>query len=469
MSAPNASDSTYHARHSGRSLRRAERIAENIDEAGSVLDVGCNNGITSRYLLDQGKAQRATGIELLRDTVDADLCDDNRFSLIEGNIVDIELPQHYDVIVYGAVHHHILNFNGLSTAVRTLQKLADHCNDRIFFETGQIGEGGRWGWQRATRRLFRTDEEHFCYLLKCIEHQVRGFSVIGKFWIHGIRRSYLRIDLKPRAERELAHLPLPVAPISDDAEGPMFRSFGSRGQQLSTSLGEEQSPTAFWITKAADDTRLFVKQHRHQPAAAEVEWTIANAVPGGWAVKPNATTVLPASLAFPYLGQARRLSDLAGAPRSERLAVARQLREIFTKSKSIRPALPPRVMLSAVADTDVSQLCDLNPTNVLIEGGDDSITVRIIDFEQQGTHYRYRNRMHLAAMLNTLGCNRMAAFGHWLLGASGGFVWLLRAQILPFDARTRMRQPSLASLAVAEFRSRSGRLLGAILSAFGLE
>lgn len=469
MSAPNASDSTYHARHSGRSLRRAERIAANIEKPGSVLDVGCNNGITSRYLLDQGKAKRATGIELLRDTVDADLCDDDRFSLIEGNIVDIDLPQHYDVIVYGAVHHHILNFNGLSTAVQTLQKLAGHCNDRLFFETGQIGEGGRWGWQRATRHLFRTDEEHFCYLLKCIEHQVRDFSVIGKFWIHGIRRSYLRIDLKPRAERELAPLPIPITPLTDDDEGPMFRSFGSHGQKLSKSAGAAESPTAFWITNAADDTRLFVKQYLHQPAAAEIEWTIAEAVPGRWAVKPVATTALPGSLVFPYLGEARRLSDLAGAPRPERLSVVRQLRQIFAESTSIRPSLPPRTMLRASAGADVSQLCDLNPNNVLIETRGDSVVVRIIDFEQQGTHYRYRNRMHLASMLNTLRCNRLAALGHWLCGMTGGIAWLMRAQLLPIEARIKLRQPSLASVVVAEFRSRSGRLVSAILSVIGLD
>ncbi|MBT8099148.1 MAG: hypothetical protein KJO82_05330, partial [Gammaproteobacteria bacterium] len=365
--------------------------------------------------------------------------------------------------------HHILNFNGLSRAIETLQKLADHCNDRIFFETGQIGEGGRWGWQRATRRYFRTDEEHFCYLLQSIEHQIEDFSVIGKFWIHGVRRSYLRIDLKPREKRRLESLAAPLVDISEDAEGPMFRSFGSRNQQLTKSDGSQESPTAFWITNAADGQQLFVKQHRHHPAKAGVEFTIANAIDHNWAVKPVATTALPATLAFPYLARTRRISDFRNASASERQSIANQLRRIFSEATSTRPVLPDRPLLQADSHVDLTQLCDLNPNNVLIEGSGESIRVRIIDFEQQGTHYRYRNRMHLGAMLNSLRCNRLAASGYFLLGAATGMQHLLAAQFLSFANRVRKRQPSFASLVVAEFRTVSGRISGKILSLFGLD
>ena len=121
-----ASDSTYHSRHARRTIGRARRIGQCIDTPGSLLDVGCNNGITSEYLLDAGKARHVTGIELHATTVEESLRSRPDFSLIEGNVVDIELEQNYDHIVYGAVHHHILNLHGLGAAIATLQKLAAH-------------------------------------------------------------------------------------------------------------------------------------------------------------------------------------------------------------------------------------------------------------------------------------------------------------------------------------------------------
>lgn len=467
MNAPSASDSTYHARHARRSLRRAERIAENIDDGSSVLDVGCNNGITSRYLLDLGKAYHATGIELHAETVDAKLRADERFTFIEGDIAKLGLPARYDVCVYGAVHHHILNFHGLSTAVATFQKLAEHCNQRIFFETGQLGEGGRWDWQRAIRRYFHTDEEHICYLLKSIEHQIIDFSTIGRFWIHGIRRSYLRIDLKPAKFRQAILVPAPVVDLDESADGPMFRSFGSRRQQLTRDGESVDSPTAFWISSALDGTQKFIKQYRHHPAAAEIEWAIGMSATGDWPVKPEATTILSGSLVFPYLADARRFSDLASAPKAERRAVADQLLRIFSDAGRIHPVLPARPIMRARNTAALSQLCDLNPNNVLIDGDGNSVRVRIVDFEQQGTRYLYRNRMHLASMLVSLRCHRGTALLNWLIGAMTGVWWLFEAQLMPFDARVKARQPSLFSVVVAAVRSRTGQLLRAVLAAIG--
>jgi len=229
-----------------------------------VLDVGCNNGITSQYLLERGIASRVTGVELLATTVDESLQQDSRFSLIEGNVAELEIKQTYDVCIYGAVHHHILNFHGLSAAVATLQMLAAQSDRHLFFETGQISEGGRWDWQRAMRRYFRTDEEHFFYLLRSIEHLIDDFAIIGKFWIHGARRSYLRIDLKPRAERTAPGVPASTVTLPEDIDGPFVRSFGSKNQRLSRTddLENSDSPTVFSVTTDADGSKQFVKGHR---------------------------------------------------------------------------------------------------------------------------------------------------------------------------------------------------------------
>lgn len=465
----NASDASYHTRHTGRSLRRAERIAANIGSPGHVLDVGCNNGITSRFLLDSGKATRATGIELHSSTVDADVLADDRFTLIEGNIVDLELPARYDICVYGAVHHHILNFNGLSAAVATLQKLAQNCERQIFIETGQVGEGGRWDWQHAIRRYFRTDEEHLCYLLQTIEQHVCDVSLIGKFWIHGIRRSYIRVDLRPRDERAAAVVPGPVIPCGGDVEGPLYRNFGSRTPALSAAAGGSDSPTAFWISGRDDGDRFFFKQHRHRPMAAEVEWRIAGAVTPEWAVKPVGAGPMPATLAFPYLASARPLADFADAPGADRQDLAQQMLAIFTDAGRIRVPAIVRPLLGTDGARPLDELCDLNRNNFLVEYRAAKPRVRVIDFEQHGTHYRYRNRMHLAAMLFVLRRHRVRAAWFWLSGAALGVLWLCRAQCWPVEKRLRRHQPSLASLLVAETRSLSGRMLRGLLSLVGLK
>ena len=109
-----ASDSTYHSRHSKRTLARAERIASHIAAPGRLLDVGCNNGITSAYMLDAGKAREVTGIELHAETVERALREHEAFTLLEGNVVELDLGGQYDHVIYGAVHHHILNLFGLS-------------------------------------------------------------------------------------------------------------------------------------------------------------------------------------------------------------------------------------------------------------------------------------------------------------------------------------------------------------------
>ncbi|OQX30433.1 MAG: hypothetical protein B0D96_05905 [Candidatus Sedimenticola endophacoides] len=120
-------DSLYHRRHSKRSLRRAERIAEYIQPGDEILDVGCNQGVISDCILRDSKPSSVTGVELSRATVSKVLFDNPEFDFIEGNICDIRLEKQFDVIVYGAVHHHILRERGLSEAVRVWRSLAGRC------------------------------------------------------------------------------------------------------------------------------------------------------------------------------------------------------------------------------------------------------------------------------------------------------------------------------------------------------
>ena len=462
--ATTASDSTYHARHSERSLRRARRIGDNIETQSTVIDVGCNKGITSQYLLKTGKASHVTGVELHAETVDAALREDARFELIEGNVAELELDREYDVCVYGAVHHHILNFYGLTAAIETLQKLATHTNRTLFFETGQIAEGGRWGWQRAMRRYFRTDEEHFFYLLRSIEHLVEDFSVIGKFWIHAARRSYLRIDLKKPDERGDGRVAAFVREPGARTEGPLGRSFGSRNQCLSPAADASDSPTWFW---SAGDS-LFIKQYRHHPVAAQAEYDIGRSIDADWAVTATGTTDEPGSLVFPLIEHDGNALDAGRLPASTRKRLAGELLDIVRDAGAVQPGLPSGVLLPAADSASLIDICDLNPNNVLLQPSGDSVRLKVVDFEQQGVHYSYRNRLHVSKVLRVLKQRRLRAATEWLMGVGTGLLQLLRYQLRPQDARIRDRQPSAASVIVAESRSVSGRLLHRLLSAFGV-
>ncbi len=433
-----------------------------------VLDVGCNNGITSQYLLDTGKAARVTGVELHASTVDKSLLDADGFDLLEGNIVDLELTDRYDCIIYGAVHHHILNFHGLTTAVNTLKKLVAQCDGSLFFETGQVGEGGRWRWQRAARQYFRTDEEHFFYLLRSIEPYMEGFEVIGKFWIHGIRRSYLRIDIAQRARRsDFSQFDKTYAWPSEKT-GPFVRTFGSRKQSLlpEAESGTDDSPCCFWTSEEAGGQ--FIKMHRHHPVAAAQEACIGDQLDVDWAVKPLGITEEPLALVFPLIRNAVSVSEFSSAPESVRRSVAMQVLEIFADAKRDRIEIPHLQLLPGDRNLRIIDVCDLHANNLLVapEGGSD--VVRVVDFEQQGTHYAYRNRIHLAGILWTLKQHRITAVSSYLTGLAVGVWWLIRYQTVPFADRVSARQPNLTSVLVAEVRSKAGRVLGILLGAIGL-
>ncbi len=461
-----ASDSTYHSRHSRRTLARAARIAEHIEQPGSLLDVGCNNGITSRYLLERGKATQVTGIELKATTVEPDLIERDDFQLMEGNVVELQLPQNYDHIVYGAVHHHILNLFGLSPAIRTLQKLVSHCNKHLFFETGQLGEGGRWEWQAPMRRDFRTDEEHFFYLLRSIEHLISGFEVIGSFWIHGIRRHYLRIDVKQddagAADGERISWP-------QDAKGPYARSRGQRDQAIYATEDPAQtdSPAHFWIVDSGDSP-LFIKKHAHIPIAAEAEWSLARQVQETWVVAPVARVEGNDTLAFPYLRDAAPIEAFQSAPSSTRRLIAAQVVEVFRDATEVEVSFPSNVLLSSRSTARLTDVVDINPNNLLIieEGGD--YLVRVVDFEIHGLHTAPRNRIHLARILWLLQERRGLAIRQFILGWTGIIRQLVRYQFTPFAQRVVDRQPSLGSVLVSDFRTIAGKVLRAVLRPFGL-
>ena len=460
-----ASDSTYHSRHSKRTLARAERIASHITAPGRLLDVGCNNGITSAYMLDAGKAREVTGIELHAETVEAPLREHEAFTLLEGNVVDLELGGRFDHVIYGAVHHHILNLFGMSAAIRTLQKLAVHCDRHLFFETGQLGEGGRWGWHAPMRRLFRTDEEHFFYLVRSIEHLITGFEVIGTFWLHGIRRQYIRGDMREGQDEVRRDL----EPWPERADGPWVRTIGSRDQQLQCvdDSTMSESPTNFWIAKSAEPP-LFIKKHVHLPIAADAEWAIGSQVDRDWAVQPLVRLEPDGAVAYPYIDDASSVIDLRAAPEAERRRLAATVMGIYRDACELEVDPPSGLLLPGSGMARLVDIIDLNANNFLVTRTAGQDIVQVVDFEMQSTRYASRNRIHIGKLLMALRQRRLKATILLLLGYAGVAYNLVVFQFSPFARRVAMRQPSLASLLVADVRTWAGRALGKVLRLVGI-
>ena len=463
-----ASDASYHRRHARRTYRRAQCIAANIAGPVSVLDVGCNIGLTSEYLLNCGVARKVTGLELLADTVADKLKRDPRFTLIEGDVVSTPLEQSYDVVIYGAVHHHVLAHHGLSVAVASLQKLAACTNRTLFFETGHLSEGGRWYWQPTLRRYFSTDEDHIHYLLSSIEHAIEDFKVVGQFLIHGIRRPYLRIDLKPRENRRPD--PVAAASINAVAEQPaMGRTFGLPVQQLALSTAPEcrDSPTRFAAAQSSSGQKLFLKRHLHRPNVAAREAAIGLQTTRRWAVTCIGTLDDGETLVFPYLDGGRTVDQLATEPRTARIRVADQLLRIFREAEDTLIELSQRPLLSYTGKKTLLDLCDFSIYNVVVIQESGSLAVRVVDFEQQSINYRWRNYLHLRRMLLALGCRRFQATAAGARGIVTLFGQLLRNQLLPMEQRIRHRRVSLASVAVTRIRNLSGDILRYILNTVG--
>ena len=469
INASSASDSTYHARHANRSLRRAKCIADEITVGATVLDVGCNKGLTSQFLLTQAIASRVTGIELHASTVDNTLRQDPRFEMLEGSVAELDLRGVYDACIYGAVHHHILNLYGLSIAVETLQRLVGVTRRHLFFETGQVSEGGRWEWQNRIRRYFRTDEEHFFYLLKSIEHCFDDFAVIGQFRIHGARRFYLRIDLKPFEERDLAGPSVPRVPISGNVEKAFARSFGSRSQRL-IELDDKDaadSPTDFSIVSAANNARYLIKRYRHHVSAACAEWQIGTQINRPWAIVALGLADTPDALVFPYIENAISVYGFRKARYEHRKTIAKKLIKVFDEAAKIPIALPGRTLLRLDKSSCLLEVCDLNPNNLLIVDTETGPGIYFIDFELQSKAYGPHNRLHLARMLWILKCYRPRALKEAFYGVSGMIIEMGRYQTRPFAIRVRDRQPSMTSFVVAEVRSRTGRAFRSLLRLAG--
>lgn len=458
---PWSGDRDYHARHSRRSLRRARCISRHLPEGGTFLDVGCNYGITSKFLLEAGKVRSATGIELASDALSQELAVNPRFRFIQGDICEIELDSRYDTIFYGAVHHHIVRERGLNTALRVLQTLTASCDRYMFFETGHITEGGRWAWQRCLRRHFRTDEEHLFFLLQMIEPWIEDFDLVGKFYIHGVRRWLIRVEVKQQ----------PI--LGDKASSTIVRNDGlasdkDLGLGLSQvrsieapSLLSRESGNRYWRDAASGAGPAFVKL---RPALRHIdkdEFHIGRQITHDWAVQPLEERPED-GIVFPFV-EAKSISSLGPLTSSMRTELGGQILRIYCSALATMISPPKRFLLPTPSAVSMLQIVDLNQNNLLVAEWDGSVKVMMVDFERQSNHYLWKNRLHIAGILFRLRRHRFFALSQFCIGVVTGGLHLMRYQVAGVRKRVINRQPSLLSFLIAELRSVTGSIIVRII------
>ncbi|MCK9230947.1 MAG: class I SAM-dependent methyltransferase [Syntrophales bacterium] len=458
----------YHTRHYTRTVHRALAIIGSLGEARSILDIGCNQGLTSRLLLERTQADQITGIELSRSTVDKDLLSDERFKLIEGDICELPLAGYYDAIIYGAVHHHIVRKHGLSEAVRVLQKIAESCRGKLFFETGHITEGGRWAWQRKLRQYFKTDEEHIYYLLRSIEEMIAGFEVIGRFRIHGVKRWLLCINMKGEAQLTNSCAPggMNWDNFSDTDETEKYtRNFGSKKQRLLPIINEQNNGPVEFQKRKIGESVYFVKKALHSKTSLMQEYHIGRELMETWAVQPLS---MPSSntIIFPFIAGKKIVGDVQSFSIRERKLISGQITKIWDRCRIITLHWPKGIMTPIPDSAVLSQVVDLNPNNFLVEQYDGQPRVRVVDFEPRSNHYHWKNKLHIASMLIALKHHRIRAVGLGLSGFCEGVICLLKYQSKSTGERIRDGQPSLSSAIMAEIRSLVGKTVTSLIPSF---
>lgn len=443
-------DSGYHGRHKKRSIQRAKRIASHFAHAKKFLDVGCNQGLTTSYLLDAGKVAKATGVEIADDAVSSSLLSNPNFDLITGDISELDIQGEYDCIFYGAVHHHIVREKGLGVAVEVFQKLVKACNGIMFFETGQLTEGGRWLWQNKLKEYFSTDEEHIFYLLRAIEPCLVDFHVVGRFQIHGVWRYLFKLYISHNHDENYSFSDF------DHSNIKIVRSFtrtsGSSYQRLIESESLISDTGVHLAEINLSDERFFLKTRFRTPHIDNEEFELGTQVDFDWALGPKYIT--DKGIIFPWIDGVK-LNDYVFACESDRVRILTQINIIWSDITEKDITLFPSIFCPNRTEKAVC-VFDFNVNNFIVV--DDSVKLTVVDFEFHSSNSYSRNLMNFSKLYFFMG-----AYSLGIKFYAKGFLIevhkLLKRQFNCFRVRVIQRGPSFSSFFVTIFRSQLGKIL----------
>jgi hypothetical protein len=124
---------------------RWDHIAAHLPPAGSAMDIGSQHGWFTFKLAEHGL--HAIGVEkslpalrLAQWLTVYNQTDRACFLRADVTPESVRALPRVDVVICMAVFHHWVRLQGFDAAAQIMQGLADRCRDRMFFETGQVGD-----------------------------------------------------------------------------------------------------------------------------------------------------------------------------------------------------------------------------------------------------------------------------------------------------------------------------------------
>jgi hypothetical protein len=194
---PTRFDSTYYQRYVQRNRKKIETIVRNVGKSKTLLDIGCNQGYVIRTFLEKDLVDRGCAVELSASVVDPWLIGNKRFSLFEGNVLDYTFDQTFDVIIFNSVFHHIFGTYGKDVALNLWDRIIDHCDRVLIFETGVLTEFGQYYWKDELLKYYLFDDELIKTLLGRVGSRLKSCEPIISLPIHLTQRLIYKIELHP--------------------------------------------------------------------------------------------------------------------------------------------------------------------------------------------------------------------------------------------------------------------------------
>lgn len=407
----NTFDPSYAERYNERNQHKISAIVRAMHPVQTMLDIGCNQGYVSQICLDLNLVQHVTGVELDGKVISPTLLANPRFQLVESDVVEFRFDQTYDVIVYTAVHHHIVGKYGLLTALEVWRDLVDHCNQYFFFETGLIAEVGDYYWKSELQKLFDHDSSHLTMLLNHIGPRLKAVTPIAQLPIHGTSRTLYKIDLHPKIpefdlKAQLEQFYGSMYSTSTDWEpvAEFRRTVGSVQQRLlQLPLQPDEEENIFPLTRffLLRNTRTreqaFAKKTAHDPYKEMREFMILMNTSHPRRV-PLKFVHDSYGLVFPYLGDWIPLDNVPFARVKNRDYLMKELESFFEYAAytTVSTGLLDLEPGAQHVVRTIGDIVDFHPHNFLVKLNDQFIVDWVvIDFEYFSNDLARRNANNL--------------------------------------------------------------------------